>query len=126
LLFLQVLEAIFLCQKQKGTRLSANVIPATEFFTAVVSKIKSLGSPNVKEAVLDYEESCEFNMEGEKVEIMQTVYNFIKDWDSSAIVTMTSVSQPICGSILTLMIILNKEYVPFALHYFHCNYIVFF
>lgn len=93
---MQLMEAITLCRRKRdmtGVNLSANDIPAMEFFTATVSKLQTINMA-VKFMTERSEERDDreiMKYDGEKVEIMQTVYNFLKEWDATSMVIASTV-----------------------------------
>lgn len=78
-----------LCLHGKSNRrqINSEAISSVEFFTASATKLKSTGS-NTKEMHHGLEV---LDSGGEKVEVMQMTYDFIKQWEPSILVILPSV-----------------------------------
>lgn len=88
---IRVMEAINICLKKRSlwkTLLSCSAIPASEFFIAAVMKLESI---HVEcESYKAKTNDIRYHANGEKNEILQTLYNFIREWDSSSLIVVAS------------------------------------
>jgi hypothetical protein len=95
---MQVVEAMSLCLlqgKDSPKAIQSESISSAEFFTATIAKLRSFSDSN-RQDLLSRDDILE--NDGEKVEIMQMTYDFIKLWEPSILTILPSVSNAGCIS----------------------------